>query len=122
MLEAKEEILQLKQNSEAEEKKRKGELQSMEGRIMQREESLDRRNDALDKRERQLSGLQSQLDHAKNDLDALEGKQTTELERIAGLSKDEAHDELIARVRAESVRDEAPDSARIRAERARKGG
>jgi ribonuclease Y len=90
-----------------EEKKRKGELQSMEGRIMQREESLDRRNDALDKRERQLSGLQSQLDRRKNDLDALEGKQTTELERIAGLSKDEAHDELIARVRAESVRDEA---------------
>lgn len=107
VLEAKEEILQLKQNSEAEEKKRKGELQSMEGRIMQREESLDRRNDALDKRERQLSGLQSQLDRRKNDLDALEGKQTTELERIAGLSKDEAHDELIARVRAESVRDEA---------------
>ena len=107
VLEAKEEILQLKQNSEAEEKKRKGELQSMEGRIMQREESLDRRNDALDKRERQLSGLQSQLDRRKYDLDALEGKQTTELERIAGLSKDEAHDELIARVRAESVRDEA---------------
>jgi ribonuclease Y len=107
VLEAKEEILQLKQNSEAEEKKRKGELQSMEGRIMQREESLDRRNDALDKRERQLSGMQSQLDRRKNDLDALEGKQTTELERIAGLSREGAHDELIARVRAESVRDEA---------------
>ncbi len=107
VLEAKEEILQLKQNSEAEEKKRKGELQSMEGRIMQREESLDRRNDALDKRERQLSGLRSQLDRRKNDLDALEGKQTTELERIAGLSKDEAHGELIARVRSESVREEA---------------
>ncbi len=107
VLEAKEQIMQLKQNSEAEEKKRKNELQSMENRIMQREESLDNRNNALDKREHQLSSLQGQLDRRKNDLDELENKQTAELERIAGLSSDEAHDELLARVRAQSVRDEA---------------
>ena len=107
VLEAKEQILQLKQNSEAEEKKRKGELQSLENRIMQREESLDHRNDALDRREHQLSSLQGQLDRRKSDLDELVAKQTSELERIAGLTKDDAHDELISRVRAESVRDEA---------------
>ncbi|MGI6229572.1 MAG: ribonuclease Y [Tractidigestivibacter sp.] len=107
VLAAKEEILQLKQNSEAEEKKRKGEIQSMENRVMQREESLDHRNDALDKRERQLSNLQSQLDRRKNDLDGLEAKQTAELERIAGLSSDDAHEELISRIRANCVREEA---------------
>mgnify|MGYP002236777302 CR=1 FL=1 len=107
ILEAKEEILQLKQNSEAEEKKRKGELQTLENRIMQREESLDHRNDALDRREHQLSSLQGQLDRRKNDLDEMVARQTTELERIAGLSSEEAHDELLARVRAESVREEA---------------
>ena len=107
VLEAKEQILQLKQNSEAEEKKRKGELQSLENRIMQREESLDHRNEALDRREHQLSSLQGQLDRRKSDLDELVAKQTSELERIAGLTKDDAHDELISRVRAESVRDEA---------------
>lgn len=107
VLEAKEQILQLKQNSEAEEKKRKGELQTLENRIMQREESLDHRNDALDRREHQLSSLQGQLDRRKSDLDELVAKQTSELERIAGLTKDDAHDELISRVRAESVRDEA---------------
>ena len=107
VLEAKEQILQLKQNSEAEEKKRKGELQILENRIMQREESLDHRNDALDRREHQLSSLQGQLDRRKSDLDELVAKQTSELERIAGLTKDDAHDELISRVRAESVRDEA---------------
>ena len=107
VLEAKEQILQLKQNSEAEEKKRKGELQTLENRIMQREESLDHRNDALDRREHQLSSLQGQLDRRKTDLDELVAKQTSELERIAGLTKDDAHDELISRVRAESVRDEA---------------
>ena len=74
---------------------------------MQREESLDHRNDALDRREHQLSSLQGQLDRRKNDLDEMEVRQTAELERIAGLSSDEAHDELLARVRAEAVRDEA---------------
>ena len=107
ILSAKEEVLQLKQNAEAEEKKRKSELRSMENRILQREESLDHRNDALDKREHQLSSLQGQLDRRKNDLDTLVAQQSTELERIAALSRDEAHDELMERVRAESVRDEA---------------
>ena len=107
ILEAKEQILQLKQNSEAEEKKRKGELQNLENRIMQREESLDHRNDALDRREHQLSSLQGQLDRRKNDIDEMVARQQSELERIAGLSSDEAHDELLARVRAESVREEA---------------
>ncbi|MBE5024638.1 ribonuclease Y [Olsenella sp. DSM 107455] len=107
VLEAKEEILALKQTSEAEEKKRKSELQSLENRIMQREESLDHRNDALDRREHQLSSLQGQLDRRKSDLDELFDRQSAELERIAGLSSDEAHDELLARVRSESVREEA---------------
>ena len=71
------------------------------------EESLDHRTDALEKREHQLSSLQGQLDRRKNDLDSLVSQQSQELERIAALTKDEAHDELLARVRSESVRDEA---------------
>ena len=107
VLEAKEEVLQLKQAAEADEKKRKSELRSMENRILQREESLDHRTDALEKREHQLSSLQGQLDRRKNDLDSLVSQQSQELERIAALTKDEAHDELLSRVRSESVRDEA---------------
>ncbi len=107
ILEAKEQVLQLKQNSEAEEKKRKVELQSLENRIMQREESLDRRNDQLDSREHKLSSLQGQLDKRMSDLDEMESKQSSELERIAGLSQDDAHDELIQHVRSQCVREEA---------------
>ena len=107
VLSAKEEILQLKANSEAEEKKRKQELQGIENRIMQREETLDKRSDSLDKREHQLSSLAGQLDKRERDLDALAASHAAELERIAGLTKDEAHDELLARVRSESVREEA---------------
>ena len=107
VLEAKEEIIQLKQASEAEEKTRKSELQALENRIMQREESLDNRNEMLDRREHQLSSLQGQLDARAKEVDEIVAKQSDELERISGLTKDEAHDELLARVRAESVRDEA---------------
>lgn len=107
LVEAREEILQLKQKSESDEKKRKQEIQKLENRIMQREESLDRRNDALDRKEHQLSSLQGQLDKRKNEVDQLFHKQTSELERIADLTKEDAHQELLDRVRYESVRDEA---------------
>ncbi len=107
ILEAKEKILALKATSEAEEKKRKQELQNLENRIMQREETIDHRNESLDKREHQLSSLQGQLDKRERDLEELGMKQAAELERIAGLTKEEAHEELLTRVRAESVREEA---------------
>ena len=107
MVEAREQILQLKQRSENEEKKRKGELQQMENRIMQREESLDRRSDSLDRKEHQLSSLQGQIDKRKGEVDELMRKQSAELERIADLSREDAHQELLDRVRSESVREEA---------------
>lgn len=107
VLEAKEEILQLRQETEEDEKRRKAELQRMEDRIMQREESLDKRNEALDKRESQLSGMQSSLDRRRNEVDKLYAEQEAELERISALTREEAHKEIIDRVRVETVRDEA---------------
>jgi len=107
LVETREQILQLKQKSESDEKKRKQEIQKLENRIMQREESLDRRNDALDRKEHQLSSLQGQLDKRKSEVDQLFHKQTSELERIADLTREDAHQELLDRVRSEAVRDEA---------------
>jgi ribonuclease Y len=107
ILEAKEEILQLRQESETEDKRRKGELQRMENRILQREESLDKRNEALDKRESQISSMQSSVDRRRNEIDGLYAAQEAELERISALTREDAHKEIIDRVRAETVRDEA---------------
>ena len=107
VLAAKEEILKLRQASEADEKQRKSELRSLESRIMQREESLDRRNDALDRREHQLSSQAGQLDRRESDLEQLYRQQTSELERISALSTDEAHKELLDRVRKDTIREEA---------------
>ena len=120
ILEAKEEILQLRQASEQEDKQRKRELRDLENRVMQREESLDRRNETLDKREHQLSSQQGQLDRRARDLDELMERQTSELERISALSTEEAREELLERVRRDSVREEAQilrdSEARVRAE------
>ncbi|MCH3943163.1 MAG: ribonuclease Y [Atopobiaceae bacterium] len=107
LLEAKEQILQRKQEAEAEEKKRKSELNALESRMMQREESLDRRNDSLDKREHQLSSRQGEVEKRARDLDEVYGKQTSELERISGLTADEAHGEILDRVRKDTVVEEA---------------
>ncbi len=107
VLEAKEEIIRLRQESEEEDKRRKGELQRMENRIMQREESLDHRNEALDRREEQVSKMQSSVDRRRNEVEGLYAKQEAELERISALTREDAHKEILDRVRAETVRDEA---------------
>ena len=107
LIEAREEIIQLKQASEADDNKRKSELQKLENRVMQREESIDKRSDALDRREHQLSSLQSSIDKRKNEVDGLYEKQTAELERISALTREDAHNELLDRVRADTIKEEA---------------
>ena len=107
LLSAKEEIIQHKQAAEAEEKQRKQELRALENRVMQREESLDRRNDALDRREHQLSSQAGQLEKRSREIDELFAKQTGELERISELTRDEAHSELLDRVRGEVTHEAA---------------
>lgn len=107
LLEAKEEIIQNKQSAEAEEKLRKKELRVLENRVMQREESLDRRNEALDKREHQLSSQQGQIEKKSRELNELYEKQTDELERIAELTREDAHRELLDKVRGEVTHEAA---------------
>lgn len=107
LLEAKEEIIQNKQAAEAEEKLRKKELRVLENRVMQREESLDRRNEALDKREHLLSSQQGQIEKKSRELNELYEKQTDELERIAELTREDAHRELLDKVRGEVTHEAA---------------
>lgn len=107
LLEAKEEIIQNKQAAEAEEKLRKKELRVLENRVMQREESLDRRNEALDKREHQLSSQQGQIEKKSRELNELYEKHTDELERIAELTREDAHRELLDKVRGEVTHEAA---------------
>lgn len=101
------EILEKKKASEAEAAQRAGEIRERENRLLQREESLDRRSDSLDKKEHQLSSEAGQIEKRARDVEELERKHTSELERISGLTIDEAHKELLDRVRDDVTRQSA---------------
>lgn len=104
---ADDEILKAKQASEEEQRQRKSEMREREQRLMQREESLDRRSDSLDKREHQLSSEAGQIERRQREAEALLQRHTAELERISGLTVDDAHKELLDRVRDDVTRQSA---------------
>ena len=101
------EILEKKKASEAEAAQRAGEIRERENRLLQREESLDRRSDSLDKKEHQLSSEAGQIEKRARDVEELDRKHTSELELISGLTTDEAHKELLDRVRDDVTRQSA---------------
>ncbi len=94
-VEAKDEALRLKAQIEDERKERQKEVREAEHRVQQREESLDRRTDALDKRENQISSLQSALDVRQGELDAAEDEIMHRLESVAGMTPEQAKEELL---------------------------
>lgn len=102
LLEAKEENQQHRSEIERELKESKLELKSQENRLLQREQLLDRKDDSLEKREHSLeakeqrvSERQSQIDEREQKVEELIATQQTELERIAGLTKEAAKDVIM---------------------------
>ena len=95
LIEAKDQALKYKQEAEAENKERLREVRAAENRVSQREESLDRRVESLDAREHQISSMQGQIERREHDLDAAEKEVGRSLERVAGMTPDEAKAELL---------------------------
>ena len=96
LVEAKDEVYQLKLELDRESKERRNELQNLEKRYLQKEETLDKKGSNLEKREESLQKRQSQVDKKMQTLEELEEQQLQELERISGLSTDEAKSMLLA--------------------------
>ncbi len=107
LLEARDEIYQMKAKAEEEGKERRKELTAMESRLMQREESIERRAEAQDKREHQLSSQQGQIAKMEKDLEDAIGEEKQRLESLAGLSSDQAREVLLDRVRDDVQHDAA---------------
>ncbi len=107
VIEAKDQVFRMKQEAEVEIKERRKELGALENRMVQREESIDRRAESLDKREHQLSSLQGQITKREQDLEELVAEENARLERLAGMSADEARDLLLDRVKEDVTRDAA---------------
>ena len=107
LLEAKEEIHRLRFEMERENKERRAELSKNERRLVQKEENVDKKMDAYEKKEEKLIEQSNRLQAAQAKVDALYGQQVTELERISGLTSDEAKQELLDNVREEVKHDKA---------------
>ncbi|MDR2491935.1 MAG: ribonuclease Y [Coriobacteriales bacterium] len=107
LVEAKDAAYQMKQDANKDIEERRKEVKSLENRLMQREESIDKRVEALDAREHQLSSLGGQLERKERDLDASLTEIGTALERISGLTKDEAKRELLDSLKGDVTREAA---------------
>ncbi len=105
LLEAKDEIFRMKQDAEDEAKERRKELGTLENRLSQREENLDRRVESVDKREHQMASLQGQITKQEKDLEELINDERVRLEKLAGMTSDEAKAVLMSRIEEEVKRD-----------------
>ncbi len=107
ILEAKEEVLRLKGELDKEINDRRSEQKRAENRVAQREETLDRKLDNLEKREELLNLKAEDITKRLKEAEALRDRQAGELERIAGLTAEEATRAIIARVEKEAYHDAA---------------
>ena len=107
MVEAKEDILKQRSEYEKEVKERRADLQKQERRLQQKEENLDRKTDAIEKKEELLTQKHAQLDEEKEEIQSIKRSQTELLERISGLTADEAKAYLISQVEAEVTHEAA---------------
>ena len=98
LLEVKEESLRTKNELEKETKERRNELQKYERRVLSKEESVDKKADAVEKREAECTAKIAELQKREKKVDELEEKGVQELERISGLTSDQAKDELLRSV------------------------
>ncbi len=107
VLEAKEEVYKLRNDAEKENRERRAELQRTERRLFQREESLDKKLEGVENREQQLNERTKKLDKVEEEINALYKKQEEELERISGITLDEAKTMVLDRAEQEAKHDVA---------------
>nr|WP_242960777.1 ribonuclease Y [Clostridium peptidivorans] len=101
ILEAKEEVHKLRNDVERESRDRRNEIQRLERRILQREELLDKKSDMLEKREENLNKKQQELADLEASIEEVYTKQREELERLSGLTSDQAKEILLEEVSKE---------------------
>ena len=104
-LEAKDEAFKLKTEAEKEVRERRSEVQRLERRTIQKEESLDKKLEQLEKKEETLNKKISDLTVKENETEELLAARRTELEKIAGLTQEDAKKVLMDEVRGEVQRD-----------------
>ncbi len=98
LLEVKEESIRARNDIEKETKERRAELQRMERRMQQKEENLDKKTDAIEKREASYAQKEEALAKQKEQVSKLNEQRVQELERISGLTSEQAKEYLLKTV------------------------
>ena len=98
MLEAKEESMKTRNELEKETKERRAELQRYERRVLTKEETLDKKTEAIERREASFAAQEERLAKRRAEVEELSAKRVQELERISGLTSEQAKEELLRSV------------------------
>lgn len=98
-LEVKEETIKARHDFEKETKERRAELQKYEQRVLSKEETVEKKATVLERKEQSLTAKEKNIDTEKAQLQELQAKHLQELERISGLTSDQAKEQLLSAVK-----------------------
>ena len=107
LLEAREEILRTKNEFDREVNERRAELTRQERRLTQKEENLDKKTEALEKKDETLSRKIKENTEAGEEIQKIKAEQFDLLQKMAGLSAEEAKAQLVAELETEVRREQA---------------
>ena len=107
LLEAREEILRTKNEFDREVNERRAELTRQERRLTQKEENLDKKTEALEKKDETLSRKIKENTEAGEEIQKIKAEQFELLQKMAGLSAEEAKAQLVAELETEVRREQA---------------
>ena len=98
-LEVKEETIKARHDFEKETKERRAELQKYEQRVLSKEETVEKKATVLERKEQSLTAKEKNIDTYNAQLQELQAKHLQELERISGLTSDQAKEQLLSAVK-----------------------
>ncbi len=101
LLEAKEEVHKMRNDLEKESRERRYELQKVERRLVHKEENLDKKSESLEKKEDRVNKKLKEVENKNIQVQELYEKQVCELERLSGLTSDDARELLLSNIRKE---------------------
>ncbi|TJX16237.1 ribonuclease Y [Tissierella creatinini] len=107
LLEAKEEIHKSRNEAEREIRERRNEVQKLERRVLHKEETLDRKSESIEKKEEQLNKKNKLLEEKEESINELYTQQTLELERLSGLTSEQAKELLLNDIKKEITHESA---------------
>ncbi len=116
LFQAKDEGIRLRDEIEAEMQRKRADLRRQEERLQKRQETLDHRFESIDNRERAINKRQGILDRRANEVEKLYEQQMAELQRISGLTQEEAKQILLEMVEKDARQDMARIVREIEAE------